>query len=165
MEALAVAGKWIAANSTALTAASSVATLATTMAATSAQASAQRVQAAQAELQGRQNALNYSRQASAVLNRQQQLAATARARAAAGGVDPFTGSPLTIQQVDSMRAGEEFSIAQQNAQTAIYGGLAQSQNLMSAAELTQGLGTLRAVSEGVTGAARVGRLMTPSKEV
>lgn len=164
MQALAVAGKWVTANATALTAASAVATLATTVASTNAQASAQRVQAAQAELQGRQNALNYSRQATAVLNRQQQLAASARARAAAGGVDPFTGSPLTIQQVDAMRAGEEFGIAQQNAETAIYGGLAQSQDLRSAADLTQGLGTLRAISEGIGGAARVGRLMTPSKE-
>lgn len=164
MEALAAAGKWISQNSVALSGVNTGIQMGTTLAAANAQAAAMRVQAAQAELQGRQNALNYSRQATAVLNRQQQLAATARARAAAGGVDPFTGSPMTIQQVDAMRAGEEFAIAQQNAEMAIYGGLAQSQNLTSAAEITQSLGTLKAVSEGLTGAARVGRLMTPSKE-
>ena len=121
------------------------------MEAASAQAQQQRIQAQQAELQGRQNALQYSRQAVQVLERQQMLASAARARAASGGVDPFTGSPMTIQQVDAMKAGEEYGIAKDNATMAIYGGLAQSQSLQAAASTTERLGMLNTVVKGAEG--------------
>jgi hypothetical protein len=91
--------------------------------ATSAMASAQQqsvsmsLQAQQAELQGRQGALNYNKQANAVLDRQNQLAAMIRARAAAGGVNPDTGSAMTLQEVNAMKAGEEFNLAKANAET------------------------------------------------
>lgn len=129
----------------------------------SAQAQSQqmRIQAQQAELQGRQNALNYNKQAYTVLQRQQQLASVARARAAAGGVDPLTGSPMTIQQVDAMRAGEEFQIAKENAEMAVYGGLAQSQSLMEASRATMTTGLLSAGASGLIGLSQVGKLATP----
>lgn len=126
------------------------------------QSTAMKLQAKQAELQGRQNALNYSRQANMVFQRQQMLAATARARSAAAGVDPFTGSPLTVQQVDAMRAGEEMAIARENAQMSIYGGLAQSQSLRSAASATQTIGLMQAVGAGAMGASRIFDLRGPS---
>jgi hypothetical protein len=125
------------------------------------QAMSMRLQASQAELQGRQNALNYSRQGLQVLRRQEQLAAAVRARAASGGVDPFTGSPLSIQQVDMMRAQEEAEIARENAQMAIYGGLAQSQSLQSAAAGAEFIGTLGAIGSGVRGIAAYGDIRTP----
>jgi len=121
------------------------------MEAASAQAQQQRIQAQQAELQGRQNALQYNRQAVQVLERQQMLAGAVRARAASGGVDPFTGSPMTIQQVDAMKAGEEYGIAKDNATMAIYGGLAQSQSLQAAASTTERLGMLNTVVKGAEG--------------
>jgi hypothetical protein len=121
------------------------------MEASSAQAEQQRMQARQAELEGRQNALNYSRQAYGVLERQRQLAAAARARAASGGVDPLTGSPMTIQQVDAIKAGEEYKIGKENAQMAIYGGLSQSQSLQSAAKTTETLGMLNSAVKGAEG--------------
>jgi len=121
------------------------------MEAASAQAQQQRIQAQQAELQGRQNALQYNQQAVQVLERQQMLAGAVRARAASGGVDPFTGSPMTIQQVDAMKAGEEYGIAKDNATMAIYGGLAQSQSLQAAASTTERLGMLNTVVKGAEG--------------
>lgn len=127
-----------------------------------AQAAAQRMQARQAELQGRQNALQYNRQALQVFERQQRLAATARARAAAGGVDPFTGSPLTMQEVNALTAGREMQIAQENAQLAIYGGLAESQSLRSAARTTQAMGLTSALSSVVGGLYDMGRTATPT---
>lgn len=142
---------WIAANPGVMSAIGSAFSAVSSIAASSQQAQAQRFQAQQAELQGRQNALNYNKQANAVLDRQQQLAAMARARAAAGGIDPLTGSPMTIQQVDAMRAGEEAQIARENAQMAIYGGLAQSQSLQAAASATQQIGLLSAVGTAATG--------------
>ena len=122
-----------------------------------------RLQASQAELQGRQNALNYNRQALQVLQRQEGLAATVRARASAGGVDPFTGSPLTIQQVDMMKAQGEAQIARDNAQNAIYGGLAQSQSLQAAGSAARYMANLSALTTVVSGAAAMGNTATPGQ--
>jgi hypothetical protein len=148
-----------------LQAIASVVSVVSSLEASSAQAQQQRIQARQAELQGRQNALQYSRQAVQVLERQQMLAGAARARAASGGIDPFTGSPMTIQQVDAMKAGEEYGIAKDNAQMAIYGGLAQSQSLQAAASTTERLGMLNAFSQGVQGYAGYQKTQTPTTGV
>jgi hypothetical protein len=122
-----------------------------------------RLQASQAELQGRQNALNYNRQALQVLQRQEGLAATVRARASAGGVDPFTGSPLSIQQVDMMKAQGEAQIARDNAQNAIYGGLAQSQSLQAAGSAARYMANLNALTTIVSGATMMGNTATPGQ--
>lgn len=126
-----------------------------------AQAQSMRLQAAQAQLQGRQNALAYNRQALQVLERQERLAGTIRARAAAAGVDPFTGSPLTLQQVNALTAGREAQIAQENAQMAIYGGLAQSQSLQSAASMAQQQATTSALVNLGQAAYGMSRTATP----
>lgn len=127
-----------------------------------AQAQQARLQAQQAQLQGRQNALQYNRQAMQVLERQQRLAGTIRARAAAAGVDPFTGSPLSLQQANAMMAGRESQIAQENAQMAIYGGLAQSQSLQSAAGMYEQQGVTSALMTAGEAAFRFGQTRTPS---
>lgn len=122
------------------------------------QAQRLRIQAEQAKLQGRQNALNYAQQANRVFDRQQQLAATARARAAAGGIDPWTGSPMSIQQADAFKAGKEIQILQENAELALYGGLAESQSLRAAAGIagsTSSVGGFAdALSKGLMGYAK-----------
>lgn len=159
---MAAVAAFFAANAGTIGAIASAFSAVSGIAAANQQATAQRLQAQQAELQGRQNALNYNRQANQVFERQQMLAATARARAAAAGVDPFTGSPLTIQQVDAQRAAEEAQIARENAQMAIYGGLAQSQSLQAAASATQTIGWLNAASTAASGAARYYDVRTPS---
>lgn len=135
-----------------------------TIQASRAQASAMRIQAKQSELQGRQNALAYNRQALQVFERQERLAAMARARAAAGGVDPFTGSPLTIQQANALTAGREMEIARQNAQTAIYGGLAQSQSLQTAATLTQQQGLTSALTTAAMQGYKMSTTSTPNTQ-
>jgi hypothetical protein len=90
------------------------------------------VQAKQAELQGRQNALNYSRQALDVLENQRRMAGTLISRSAAGGIDPFSGSPMTVDQWNAYQAGDEYNLGIENADMAIAGGLAQSQSLQAA---------------------------------
>jgi len=142
---------FVAQNAGTLQAIGSAVSAVSTISQASAQAQQYRIQAQQAESQGRQNALQYSRQAVQVLERQQMLAGAVRARAASGGVDPFTGSPMTIQQVDAMKAGEEYGIAKDNATMAIYGGLAQSQSLQAAASTTERLGMLNTVVKGAEG--------------
>lgn len=141
--------------------------IATAAATTATLASAQQqsvqmsLQAQQAELQGRQGALNYSRQANAILERQNQLNATIRARAVAGGVNPDTGSALTLQEVNAEKAGEEFSLSKSNAEISLYGGLAQSQSLQAAADDSMTFGYLNAGSQAGMGYYRANQVATP----
>ena len=141
--------------------------IATAVAATSTLASAQQqsvqmgLQAQQAELQGRQGALSYNKQANAILERQNQLAATIRARAVAGGVNPDTGSALTLQEVNAEKAGQEFDLAKSNAEVTLYGGLAQSQSLQAAADDAMTFGYLNAGSQAGMGYYRGSRVATP----
>tara|TARA_R110000822_G_scaffold129879_1_gene266311 strand:- start:1134 stop:1610 length:477 start_codon:yes stop_codon:yes gene_type:complete len=152
---------YVVANAATIAAVAAATTAAASISSANAQSQQMRIQAQQAELQGRQGALQYSNQATQVLERQQQLAAAVRARAASGGVDPFTGSPMTIQQVDAMKAGEEYGMAKDNAQSAIYGGLAQSQSLQSAASTTKRIGYLTAIGNLATAGASYGATKTP----
>lgn len=104
------------------------------------------LQAQQSELQGRQGALNYNKQAIAVLDRQNQLNAMIRARAAAGGINPDTGSAMTLQEANALKAGQEFELAKSNAELSLYGGLAQSQSLQAGADAAETFGLLNAAS-------------------
>lgn len=106
-----------------------------------------RFEAQQAELQGRQNALNYNRQALIAFERQQKISGAIRARAAAGGIDPLTGSPLSVDQMNAQRAGYEIQIARENAELAAAGGLAQSQQLYGAATVAEASGITSALGK------------------
>jgi hypothetical protein len=128
-----------------------------------AQADYYRLQGSQAELQGRQNALNYNRQAFQLLERQQRLAGTVRARAVAGGVDPLSGSPMTVEQANAYRAGNEIQILNENAQLAQSGGLAISQSFNAAASSAQDFGLLSAATKGLLGAATYQTTKLPSR--
>jgi hypothetical protein len=108
-----------------------------------------RLQGSQAELQGRQNALNYNRQAYQLLERQQRLAGTVRARAVAGGVDPLSGSPMTVEQSNAYRAGNEIQILNENAQLALSGGLAISQSFNAAASSAEEFGLMSGAAKGL----------------
>jgi len=131
------------------------------------QAQKMSLQAEQAKLQGRQNALNYSNQANQIFQRQLRIASAARARAAASGIDPFTGSPMTSQQADAVMAGREFQIMRENADLSIYGGLAASQDLNIASAIAGSFSTapalLTAASQALTGVAKIGESATPKK--
>ena len=81
----------------------------------------------QAVLQGRQNALNYSNQALNVLKDQRRMASTLIARGAAGGIDPFSGSPMSVDQWNAFKAGDEYNLGLENADMALASGLAKSQ--------------------------------------
>lgn len=128
-----------------------------------AQADYYRLQGAQAELQGRQNALNYNRQAYQLLERQQRLASTVRARAVAGGVDPLSGSPMTVEQANAYRAGNEIQILNENAQLALSGGLAISQSFQAAASSAEEYGLMTGAAKGLLGAATYGTTKVPKR--
>lgn len=143
---MAAVAAWAAANAGTIALATAGLSAVSLISSSQQRASQMRLEAQQAELQGRQNALNYNRQANQILERQQQLAAAARARAAAGGIDPFSGSPMTIQEVDAIKAAREIGISADNAALSIYGGLAQSQSLQAAAGYAQTSGLIGAAT-------------------
>lgn len=120
-----------------------------------------KIKAKQAELQGRQNALNYSKQAFMSLQKQRKTAATIFASAAAGGVDPFSGSPMTLNQWNAFQAGEEYNLGLENADMAIAGGLAQSQALEAASDYAMKSAYISAASSVAMGAYMYGSLSTP----
>jgi hypothetical protein len=128
----------------------------------SAQADYYRLQAGQAELQGRQNALNYNRQAYQLLERQERMRGTLIARAVAGGVDPMSGSPMTVAQSNAYRAGNEMQILEENAQLAMSGGLAQSQSLRAAAATSEEMGWLTGAGKGLLAGAAYKGVKIPS---
>lgn len=146
-----------------LSMASSAFSAVSSMAQASAQADYYRLQGSQAELQGRQNALNYNRQAFQLLERQQRLAGTVRARAVAGGVDPLSGSPMTVEQANAYRAGNEIQILYENAQLAQSGGLAISQAFNTATTSAEEFGLMSAATKGLLGAAAYQTTKLPSR--
>jgi hypothetical protein len=121
-----------------------------------------KIKAKQAELQGRQNALNYSRQALGVLENQRRMAGSLVARSAAGGIDPFSGSPMTVDQWNAFQAGEEYNLGLENADMAIAGGLAQSQSLQAAGKQAMKSAYLNAAISVAQGAFMYNSLSTPT---
>ena len=76
-------------------------------------------QAAQARLQGRSNAIAYKQQAADVLRRMNENMGTVVARAAAGGVDPLSGSAQALQNYARKEGYREHNIALDNANLAL----------------------------------------------
>ena len=120
------------------------------------------LQAQQAELQGRQKALAYSNQALQVLERQRKMSSTIAARAAAGGIDPFTGSPMTVDRYNAFKAGEEYNLGIENADMAIAGGLAQSQSLQAAGKQAMKQAYINAAVSVASGVYSYGQTATPT---
>ena len=118
------------------------------------QAEAYRLQSQQAALKGRQDALQYNRRAFQTLQANDRLRSALIARAAAGGVDPFTGSPMSLSQANDMAAYEEARIDRENAEMALYGGLGQSQALQAAASTAETYGLLKGAADAAMGGAR-----------
>lgn len=123
------------------------------------------IQAKQAELQGRQNALNYSQQALGVLENQRRMASTLVARSAAGGIDPFSGSPMSVDQWNAFKSGEEYNLGLENADMAIAGGLAQSQSLKAAGKQAMQSAYLNAAISVASSVATYGKLSTPGTQL
>lgn len=118
------------------------------------QAEAYRLQSQQAALKGRQDALQYNRRAFQTLQANDRLRSALIARAAAGGVDPFTGSPMSLSQANDMAAYEEARIDRENAEMALYGGLGQSQALQAAASTAETYGLLKGAADAAMGGVR-----------
>lgn len=83
-------------------------------------------QGAMAELQGRNEALKYRQQGVATMDRVLRTRATVKARAAAGGIDPFAGSALALQDFALAEGAQEIYVSRDNEIIAREGGTLQA---------------------------------------
>lgn len=109
------------------------------------QARAQRSQARISELRGRQSALQYQQQGVEVLRRTRQNISTVTARAAAGGLDPYSGTPDSLKMYAQSAGAEDFYLTRENAQLAEITGETNAAQYRSAAAQTQRQGYINAI--------------------
>jgi hypothetical protein len=118
-------------------------------------------QAAQAGLQGRAQALRYAQQGNAVLNRSLEAQAMARARAAAGGIDPFSGSAQFVQELSSRDAASDLGLLGDNAEMARLAAATQEGIYRQAGREARRAGLLRGVTIAGEGVGRYMKLREP----
>lgn len=90
------------------------------------------LQAKQADVKSRREALQYEQQANLVFERMLKDNATASARGFSGGVSGFTGSAGLVQQRSEKVAGRDVAILQEGSKSAISFGEIQSNMLKEA---------------------------------
>jgi cell fate (sporulation/competence/biofilm development) regulator YlbF (YheA/YmcA/DUF963 family) len=120
-------------------------------------------QADQARLQGRVQAVQYEQQANRMLKSSIETQAMARARAAAGGVDPFSGSAQFVQDLSAQEGLADFNTMQDNAALSRISAATQSTNYEDAGRYARKRGLLGAATAIGQGVYRYGRLGGPTK--
>lgn len=121
-----------------------------------AQARGLAAQATMARLQGKQEALKYREQGVQVLENILQTQATINARAAAGGVDPFSGSAKALSEYALSRGALESYTIMDNQVIAERGGEMQAQQYMQQARGVMRAGMIGAIAKGATTAYQFG---------
>lgn len=109
------------------------------------QARAYQAQARQEELRGKQAELQYRQQGLEVLRRTRQNISAVTARAAAGGLNPYSGSSQGLRNYAAATGTEEFYLAQENAQLAQITGEVNAQQYRMAASQARRQGFYNAV--------------------
>jgi len=116
------------------------------------------MQAEQAELRGRSEAIAYKRQGSDALRNLNETLAAIISRSAAGGVDPTSGSAATLQQYALSEGARESQIAQDNAIMALGQASTQAGIYQSAGHAAQLSSYVSAAGTLGQGAYRYGQL-------
>lgn len=115
-------------------------------------------QAKQAELQAKSQALQYRQQGIAVMEKTISTAATIRARAAAGSVDPFGGSALALTQYAFGKGVGEKMMTEDNATISLLGGEISSAELRRQGDAAQTAGYINAFGTILSAGAKAGSI-------
>ena len=97
------------------------------------QAAMYELQAKQADLKARRDALQYEQQANLVREKMLMTNANAAAKGFAGGIQGFSGSAKLVQERNEKVAGRDIQIMQEGAKSALSFGEIQSAMLQDAA--------------------------------
>lgn len=85
------------------------------------------LQAQQTEVESQRKAIQYQQRSNDVLRRRMQANAAIAARAYAGGIDPFSGSPDLIRAANDTASGREYARLLEDADAAMRGGMLQAE--------------------------------------
>ena len=123
------------------------------------QAEAYDEQAAEALLKGRFEALEYRQRGVDALRRLNEVLAASLARAAAGGIDPTSGSAAVIDMASQAEAIREKNISESNALMAEGDAAFQADQYRRAGQIAIKTGNVQAASTITAGLIRVGQLV------
>jgi hypothetical protein len=112
------------------------------------------LQAKIATVEGERKAVQYQQRSNDILRRLRSTNSALAARAYAGGVDPFSGSPDIVRAANETSAGREYSILLADADAALRGGKFQAQIYENAGETAYNQGIFNAVAKLGAGAAQ-----------
>lgn len=118
--------------------------------------------AAQERLRGRAQALQYKQQGIEVLRRLNENLASTVARAAAGGVDPLSGSALNLQNYAMREGMRDYNQSRDNALIATGMSEYQAQQYKAAGKAAYRTGLLSAITTIGTTAAGAMKKPTPT---
>lgn len=119
-------------------------------------------QATMARLQAKQEGLRYREQGVQVLENILQTQAAINARAAAGGIDPFSGSALALSRYAEGRGAREVFTIRDNQIIAERGGEMQAAEYMKQAKSTMKAGMIGAFTSFGTTAYQFGLIGKPT---
>lgn len=122
------------------------------------QARALRAQAKQQELQAKQRELQYRQQGVRVLERTRQNISTVTARAASGGLDPYSGTPRALRLYAERTGTEESYLARENAALAMAAGDINAQQSRAAASQARRQGFYNAIGTAASAAFTMGQI-------
>ena len=121
-------------------------------------AEANRLQATNAIIESNRQAMEYKRQGNQVLARTAETDAMIKARAGAGGIDPFSGSAGALSDYAFLKGGDEYTYAVENAQSAVLAGQANAASYRAAAASASRSGLINAIGTVTSAAMTAGRL-------
>jgi hypothetical protein len=114
------------------------------------------LQAKQATLEGERRAIQYQQRSNDLLRRLRATNAALAARAYAGGVDPFSGSPDIVRAANETSAGREYSVLLADADAALRGGALQAELYQQAGKTAYQQGKFNAATKLFQTAAMAG---------
>jgi hypothetical protein len=117
------------------------------------------LKAQQATVEGQRKAIQYEQRSNDVLRRRLEANAALSARAYAGGIDPFSGSPDIVRAANETKAGREYAMLLADADAAMRGGMIQAQLYESAGKAAARKATFDAAVQ-LAGAAASGMQTT-----
>lgn len=121
------------------------------------------IQAQMATVEGQRKQIQYQQRANDLLRRQNATNAALAARAAAGGVDPFSGSPDIVRAANETAAGREYVMLLADADAAMRGGVFQAELYKQAGKQAARRGTFDAVTKlGMAAASMGGGTQSPA---
>jgi hypothetical protein len=121
------------------------------------------LQAKIATVEGERKAVQYQQRSNDILRRLRSTNSALAARAYAGGVDPFSGSPDIVRAANETSAGREYSILLADSSAALRGGEIQSQIYQQAGKTAYQQGIFNAAAKlGMAAAQGMGGKQSPA---